>query len=203
MNGTRICSVDDCTRTARSRGWCRMHYKRWWKGGDLGPAHQVRVSGDASGAIRLARNVRRDGDCLRWTGAIQSKGYGQFKVGEKILYVHRVAYELAHGPIPEGLEIDHLCRVRDCVNPDHLEAVTHAENLRRKEQCPNGHKYADGNDLAGARGSHRCGTCYRASRAAQSKARATCECGAEVAKKNIAAHRRRPVHVEAMNRKAA
>lgn len=71
-------------------------------------------------------------------------------------YAHRLAYEAANGPIPEGLEIDHLCRNRSCVNPDHLEAVTHAENLRRMPAAPHGTRgrYKD-------RGC-RCGACCAA-----------------------------------------
>lgn len=67
--------------------------------------------------------------CWPWRGAIQSKGYG--KVGTRL--VHRVVYELVHGPIPPGLTIDHLCRNRQCANPSHLEAVTMKENYDRGE----------------------------------------------------------------------
>jgi hypothetical protein len=76
------------------------------------------------------------GGCWLWTAATKSHGYGFVAIakveGRSILrQAHRVAYELTHGPIPDGLEIDHLCRVRNCVNPAHLEAVTHSENCRR------------------------------------------------------------------------
>ena len=84
---------------------------------------------------KLALNSRRDGTCLRWTGAHTKTGYGQLQVDGKVRAVHRLAYALAFGDLPDGLEIDHVaargCRFRDCIEPSHLEAVTHAENIRR------------------------------------------------------------------------
>src|SRR5207245_6492477 len=67
--------------------------------------------------------------CWPWRGTIQSKGYGHLN-GR---LVHRIVYELVHGPIPAGLTIDHLCRNRRCANPSHLEAVTMKENYDRGE----------------------------------------------------------------------
>ena len=66
-----------------------------------------------------------------WTGAHQPRGYGSFAIAGKTYQAHRLAYETAYGPIPDGLTIDHLCRVPSCVNPEHLEAVSLAENNRR------------------------------------------------------------------------
>lgn len=65
--------------------------------------------------------------CWLWAGADNGVGYGKFR-GK---YAHRVSYEAAKGPIPDGMHLDHLCRIRCCVNPDHLEPVTNAENARR------------------------------------------------------------------------
>jgi len=69
--------------------------------------------------------------CLLWTGAITSRGYGQVSSGNRNVPVHRLTYEWFVGPIPDGMEIDHLCRVKHCAAPAHLEAVTHRENVLR------------------------------------------------------------------------
>lgn len=93
--------------------------------------------------------------CLRWTGA-KTDGYGQIQFNGRLTFAHRIAYELKRGPIPAGLTIDHLCRVRACVNPDHMEAVTTRVNtLRsptavtavnsRKTHCRRGHPYTPEN----------------------------------------------------------
>lgn len=83
------------------------------------------------------------GPCWIWTASIVN-GYGQFRYQGKMRRAHRLAYTLLVGDIPEGLEPDHLCRVRACVSPQHLEPVTHQENMRRgleaqKPKCRQGH----------------------------------------------------------------
>lgn len=83
-------------------------------------------------AERFWEKVERTDACWLWQGHRNHKGYGYISVNRRHVGAHRVAYEMARGvPVPAGLEIDHLCHVRHCVNPDHLEAVTHMENLRR------------------------------------------------------------------------
>ncbi len=87
--------------------------------------------------------------CWIWIGSLGHHGYARFSLDDKTRLVHRVIYELLVGPIPEGMHLDHLCRVRCCVNPAHLEAVTCRENLMRgetparrnaeKTHCVNGH----------------------------------------------------------------
>jgi hypothetical protein len=112
---------------------------------------------------RLWRRVQKGGpdDCWLWLGATNGNGYGVIGVGSRAVgdlkhaYVHRIAWELERGQIPEGLEIDHLCRTRMCVNIRHLALVTHAENNRRgmglvginsrKTHCPAGHPYDEAN----------------------------------------------------------
>ncbi len=74
--------------------------------------------------------VIRDG-CWGWNGRRHSLGYGCIYLAGRQFYAHRIAYELERGPIPDGLEIDHLCSNPECCNPAHLEAVTHSENIRR------------------------------------------------------------------------
>ena len=71
------------------------------------------------------------GPCWIWTGGLSKKGYGVFSLGGVSQLAHRVAYEWILGAVPAELELDHLCRVRACVRPNHLEAVTHRVNLRR------------------------------------------------------------------------
>lgn len=95
-----------------------------------------------------ARVVRHDG-CWLWTGAHNDQGYGQLWFGaRRMVYAHRWAYERYVGPIPEGYDIDHLCKNSGCCNPAHLEAVTHRENIRRgraatKTACNYGHDWTD------------------------------------------------------------
>lgn len=69
--------------------------------------------------------------CFIWRGHPNNKGYGQVVLAGKQMYAHRAMYEQRVGPIPEGMQIDHLCRTRLCVNTDHMEPVTHRENLMR------------------------------------------------------------------------
>ena len=92
------------------------------------------------------------GGCWLWTAFLAANNYGRFNLTHGTpLYAHRVAYEWANGAIPEGMQLDHLCRVRNCVNPDHLEVVTQRVNILRgasptaknasKTQCAHGHPY--------------------------------------------------------------
>ncbi len=116
---------------------------------------------------KLRMNSEVDGQCLRWRRARTAKGYGLISHAGRLQQVHRLAYELWVGPIPAGLEIDHICRVRDCLRADHMEAVTHAENLRRanaaKTHCVQGHLLTASNiKWTNRRGSRlrRCRICY-------------------------------------------
>lgn len=133
-------------------------------------------------AVRFWPKVDRwDPDhCWLWTANTNERGYGRMSsggAGGTTLYAHRVAYELLVGPIPEGLQIDHLCRVRACVNPKHLEPVTHAENMRRgapamQTHCKRGHEYTPENTglhLPKSEGQRFCRTC-RAAAVARYKA---------------------------------
>ena len=71
----------------------------------------------------VERFIRMDPEphCWLWLGSLDTAGYGQFRINRKLYLVHRLLYEATHGPIPAGLELDHLCRIRSCVNPAHLE----------------------------------------------------------------------------------
>jgi len=111
-----------------------------------------------------------DNDCWEWTGSLNPHGYGAFNVNDGHRQAHRVAYEIIVGPIPDGLQIDHLCRNPPCVNPAHLEAVTQRENIlrgvgfaakaARATHCPSGHPYNEANTyVSPSTGWRRCRTC--------------------------------------------
>lgn len=110
--------------------------------------------------------------CLLWTGSINSAGYGQVGTPEGTKLVHRLMHEWFTGPIPDGLQIDHLCRVRHCAAPAHLEAVTASLNLlrgyswqRAKTHCKQGHPFDDANTYWRASAPHMraCRACVRES----------------------------------------
>lgn len=85
---------------------------------------------------RFMRKVRQSRNCWQWTGAVQSSGYGCFSIAGKRCLAHRCAYEMFVGPIPETLHVDHLCRNRLCVRPQHLEPVTVRVNNQRVTGYP-------------------------------------------------------------------
>ncbi len=108
--------------------------------------------------------------CWLWLGCKVGGGYGRFWDGICYVMAHRWAYEDRFGKVPTGLQLDHLCRIRRCVRPDHLEPVTAKENIRRgetglkgksKTHCPRQHEYNSGNTYIGLRGGRKCRTCRR------------------------------------------
>lgn len=130
------------------------------------------VRDDPMTRFHLATERDADGHWL-WTAAVDPTGYGRFSVGGGMLYAHRWAYEAFVGPIPDRQQIDHLCRVRRCVNPLHLEAVTQRENLLRgrkangpKTHCLRGHRFDEANTYRASDGRRSCRTCRREARRA-------------------------------------
>lgn len=123
--------------------------------------------------VRFMSKVRTTEDCWEWIAGCTPEGYGKFWINGKTDLAHRVAYRLHVGPIPHGLVLDHLCRNRRCVRPDHLEPVTHRTNLLRgdtlaaanvaKTHCRNGHPYSEVNTYIAPDGSRMCRLCMRAS----------------------------------------
>src|SRR3990167_577551 len=114
------------------------------------------------------------GPCWIWTASCWPSGYGKFRTGSagsKMAVAHRYAYESIVGVIPEGLTLDHLCRVRGCVNPIHLEPVTHRVNVFRggapppphaiKTHCPAGHPYNEVHTYICSQGFRHCITCIQ------------------------------------------
>jgi hypothetical protein len=126
------CTVDGCEKPHFCQDFCSGHYARWKKHGDPNYVPfsawaeqrfwpQVDKSGPPS-------RYRPDlGPCWLWLGPLNRHGYGIYSNKR----THRIAYELLVGAVPRGLELDHLCRVRNCCNPAHLEAVTHQVNAKR------------------------------------------------------------------------
>lgn len=168
------CSVPDCEKTAHTRGWCEMHYARMIRHGST---DNPRPTDEARFWSKVNKNgpvpdYRPDlGPCWLWSGAMMENGYGTIRYNGRNMLTHRVAYELLVAPIPPGLTVDHLCRVRHCVNHAHLEPVTQQVNILRgtgfsarnapKTHCPKGHPY-DTENTYWWRDGRQCRTCRQA-----------------------------------------
>lgn len=162
----RSCSVDGCDRPHEARGWCRKHYDRW--------CHGRPVEADPpSEAERFWDKVdlRTGVGCWIWTAFIDDCGYGSFWAPRGTQAAHRWSWEHLIGRIPAGMVLDHLCRVRECVNPAHLEPVEVSENFFRsdapasmnavKTHCVRGHELSGENLYLRPDGGRNCRACYR------------------------------------------
>lgn len=119
---------------------------------------------------RFWRMVDKSGECWEWVGGVSKAGYGLFKESRQVptSSAHRYALKLAGVAIPSGMEVDHLCRNKRCVNPAHLEAVTHSENNRRahaarppRSSCAHGHLLTPDNLKPRSDRGYRCVECQR------------------------------------------
>lgn len=137
------CEFENCGRIAQlRRGLCGMHYRRLQRYGSP-------VRGRLTALERFERSFAMSTGCWLWDGEIDRDGYGHFWAGRRVM-AHRFSYEAYIGPIPEGMQIDHVkargCTSRSCINPAHLEAVTQLENRRRalvlNSTCGSGHPYS-------------------------------------------------------------
>lgn len=169
MKATRTCTVEDCDAPHRARGYCNRHYKQW--------QNDWALKSDIIDGLRRSDWEKIDRTspegCWLWTGAYSSHtGYGRVGWKSQVRDAHRYVWERLRGPVPAGLELDHLCRNRRCCNPGHLEPVTHQTNVlrgvspaslhARKTHCPRGHQY-DGvvNRVSEGRTARKCLECDR------------------------------------------
>ncbi len=152
------CTVGDCGQVHYGLGFCKKHYDRHKRSGRT----ELR-----SFEERLWEKVDKTETCWLWTASKNPLGYGWFGVGKKVRLAHRVVYEFVVGPIPDGLELDHLCRTPSCVRPDHLEAVSHTINMQRghkrqrnqKTHCSGGHEFTENNSGVNSKGYRICYIC--------------------------------------------
>lgn len=169
------CTTPECFLSpCNARGWCWKHYARWRRyGSPTGQPPKI----DTATRFYSKFEVGPADSCWPWQGTTIPSGYGQFHVatnGGRALRVmaHRASYELAFGPIPNGLTIDHLCRNVSCVNPHHLEAVSIKVNIlrgtapsarrARQTHCKRGHLFSPENTYIYPPTGHR--TCRRCRR---------------------------------------
>jgi hypothetical protein len=197
------CTVDGCEKPRFGRGLCNMHYQRLRKtgtlelarhrsrcvvtgcddlvkGGGLCQTHYFRQQRHGStddprpsAQTRFWSKVDRSGSCWLWTARRNRDGYGIFWFDGRSWFAHRWSYEQAAGPVGD-LSLDHLCRVRACVNPAHLEAVPIVDNIRRgygvagtnarKTHCKRGHPFDDANTYVMRGGGRMCRACQREQR---------------------------------------
>jgi hypothetical protein len=167
----RNCSVEGCQHAYRSRGFCSSHYNKMMRAGEIAVVKPQRSDDE-----RFWSAVDATGVCWEWTGSLHPSGYGYFTAkGRKSWRAHRFAWTTLMGEIPAHMEIDHRCRNRKCVNPDHLEVVTKEENnLRsgsftalnaRKTHCKRGHEFTPENTYVQynkGRPGRRCRACHLA-----------------------------------------
>ena len=127
---TGICSFPDCGRAHHANSLCDGHLRQLRRGNKLSPLYTYPLAGEPV-EVRLAALADKSGDCWIWQGQ-RDHGYGVVYDDGRKQYAHRASYELHHGEIPAGLQIDHKCRNGLCVRPSHLHAVTHFENAQNK-----------------------------------------------------------------------
>ena len=176
LRGVAPCSVDECTGKVHTVGLCSRHAYRFYKYGDINAGGPERIFGDDEARFWSKVDKPSPYSCWEWIGTLDQYGYGEFKVNGKGQRAHRWLWLHTYGPqSADGLDLDHLCRNPSCVNPYHLEAVTHAENVRRGEavkrkkakaeastHCKNGHEWTEANIYVHPqRGRRHCKQCAR------------------------------------------
>ena len=149
------CSISYCERLAKARGWCNLHWLRWWRTGDPLLRRINRVSGTPKQRFWSKVDPCRTDGCALWLAGTTRHGYGRINIEGKDVLAHHFLV----GKPPKGLELDHVkargCTHKNCIWPEHLELVTHRTNLLRGDgiaaqharatHCPQGHPYDETN----------------------------------------------------------
>lgn len=157
MRAVVDCSIPGCDRPVRARTWCITHYTRWKRNGDPLAGGAVRLVYESPEKAFQSRTVRDPATgCLLWTGVLTSPGgYGQLRVGGRMVGAHRYAWERGNGPVPEGMTVDHEdCYRHDCVELSHLRLASNAQNVRNRSGAMPG-------SATGIRNVHRHNNGYR------------------------------------------
>lgn len=132
----KICSVPACSREHHGRTYCKYHARLSLAGMPHEAMTEIRGPLNLTLEERFWSKVDKSGDCWEWTASRYNYGHGQFFIGpnrrSRCRPAHRVSYEMANGPIPDSLVIDHICHNPPCVNPAHLRAVTQKENTENR-----------------------------------------------------------------------
>lgn len=177
----RHCRIPDCDSPVRQMNFCYPHYNRWLRYGDpfslypVGPSAMGRrpaAERFASFVVVSPNNSFRGTPCHEWTGAHDQNGYSKFQLERgRPVAAHRFAYQLEVSELGPAVVLDHLCRNVGCVNPDHLEPVSQAENIRRglwgihnaeqraRTHCHAGHEFTPENTADNGKGGRACRIC--------------------------------------------
>lgn len=181
------CSVPGCTRPYRCKGYCHLHYQRWRKTGDPGPAELLVLPWPDN---LLKRLLPQPDGCIWHDSVPNGEGYAVISRDDRQLKAHRAMWELMNGPIPDGMTLDHTCHDpslcdlkgecphRRCVNVEHLEVVDAVENVSRggsfssvnaaKTHCKRGHEFTPENTGRSGKGRY-CKICRAMTSAANSR----------------------------------
>lgn len=160
---TTICKIEKCSKPHDARGYCNTHYAYMLRNNKLPPKISLEE--------KFWERVVKTNTCWNWIGYITSTGYGLIKYEKNTIHAHRLSLSIHNIELKKDLVIDHLCRNRKCVNPNHLEQVSLRENTlrgygapavnKRKKECLNGHSFDEKNTFHTKIGTRQCRTCRK------------------------------------------